>query len=120
MAGPHLSRLDGGAISERPGLPGRPLASETTSRWVRVKYRDASRIFPRDFKGHEIQGAAAHLSAGAKYGAAPLCMRGIGADAIWPVLSVTNHEIMIVFLHRGGFFFFCARFAIKTYGEPSF
>ena len=43
MAGPHLSPLDGGAISERPGLPGRPLASDTTSRWVRVEYRDGSR-----------------------------------------------------------------------------
>ena len=93
MAGPHLSPLDGGAISERPGLPGRPLASETTSRWVRVEYRDGSQKSGRDLKGHEIHGAAAHLSAGAKYGAALLCMRGTGADANWPVMSVSNHEI---------------------------
>ena len=104
MTGPHMSPLDGGAISERSGLPGRPLASETTSRWVRVEYRDGSLIFPRDLKGHEIQGAAAPHSAGAKYGTAPLCMRGTGADANWPVLSVTNHEIFLFFLHR---VFFC-------------
>ena len=47
----------------------------------------------RDLNGHEIHGAAAHLSAGAKYGAALLCMRGTGADANWPVMSVSNHEI---------------------------
>ena len=94
MAGPHdLARLDGGAISERPGLPGRPLASETTSRWVRVKKVPIHEKSGRDLKGHEIHGAAAHLSAGAKYGAALLCMRGTGTDANWPVMSVSNHEI---------------------------
>ena len=93
MAGPHLSPLDGGAISERPGLPGRPLASDTTSRWVRVKKVPVHEKSGRDLNGHEIHGAAAHLSAGAKYGAALLCMRGTGADANWPVMSVSNHEI---------------------------
>ena len=93
MAGPHLSPLDGGAISERPGLPGRPLASDTTSRWVRVKKVPVDEKSVRDLNGHEIHGAAAHLSAGAKYGAALLCMRGTGADANWPVMSVLNHEI---------------------------
>ena len=92
MAGPQLARLDGGAISERPGLPGRPLASDTTSRWVRVKKVPIHEKSGRDLKGHEIQGAAAHHSAGAKYGAALLCMRGTGADANWRVLSVLNHE----------------------------
>ena len=93
MAGPHLSPLDAGAISERPGLPGRPLASDTTSRWVRVKKVPVDEKTGRDLNGHEIHGAAAHLSAGAKYGAALLCMRGTGADANWPVMSVSNHEI---------------------------
>ena len=93
MAGPQLARLDGGAISERPGLPGRPLASDTTSRWVRVKKVPVDEKTGRDLNGHEIHGAAAHLSAGAKYGAALLCMRGTGADANWPVMSVSNHEI---------------------------
>ena len=97
MAGPNLSRLDGGAISERPGQPERPLASDTTSRWVRVKKSADSRKSGRVVKGHEIQSANAHHSAGAKYGAAPLCMRGTGADANWPVLSVTNHEICSFF-----------------------
>ena len=91
MAGPHLSRRDGGAISERPGKPGRPLASDTTSRWVRVKKVPVDEKSGRDLNGHEIHGAAAHLSAGAKYGAALLCMRGTGADANWRVSVVMHH-----------------------------
>ena len=36
-AGPNLSGLDGSAISERRGQPGRPVASQTALRRVRVK-----------------------------------------------------------------------------------